>query len=247
MGHRLASASQRGRLPSRDDRSENSPSRNRRYRSYQHRAGKAGGIGLRRATWLAAASLAAAWHRNLFHSKPSLNGTADIDATRQSGTRQLNVSRNTRSHGRSGSQLFFTESRTVETIWEHSNCLDLAFRWAAVRRTSLPAVRSRLRCAFARFAMQRFGDRTRVTRCHSQEGQSRTIRRPPSLLPITQGGDADTDHEGKLGLRRLELFPHTLDVCRRKDVTRLGLSFPRRIRPACFMLVSNSRNDASFI
>lgn len=49
---------------------------------------------------LAAVSFAGAWHRNLFHSKTGLNGTADIDATCRSRTRQLSASRNTRPHGK---------------------------------------------------------------------------------------------------------------------------------------------------
>ncbi len=79
----------------------------------------------------------------------------------------------------------------------------------ANRHSSLSAA---LHCTFARFAVQRLSHRAGIARCDTQERERRAIRCSPSLFPIAQSRHADTNHESKLGLRRLERFTNALHV-----------------------------------
>src|SRR5262245_12391005 len=113
-------------------------------------------------------------------------------------------------------------------------------------------------CAFAWGAVERFGHRPRITCRNAQERQGRAVRRAPALFPVTQGRDADADHQGKLALRGLEFFADALHISRSKGVDPSRLQRPaadatglpdarKQLLECCVLHVNSSRTSLASV
>jgi anti-sigma regulatory factor (Ser/Thr protein kinase) len=79
--------------------------------------------------------------------------------------------------------------------------------------------------------MQRFYNSFWLHICYSKQGLSRTFRTAPSLLPILQRINTDTDHMSKLRLRLVELLTNFLNYKGAKLKNSARLDIPTVYRP----------------